>query len=86
MGSIKPFTEADDWYAMLESGGAFFDPSNNRHTKVNKTMVCCCGYELIKESETTYRCTGGSHRYNLAEGDVIKDKTGKLLFRVPGDK
>lgn len=44
-------------------------------------MTCCCGYELIKYDEDTYRCTGGSHIYKLSEGDVIQDKFGNLLLK-----
>lgn len=46
-------------------------------------MVCCCGYELIKEDEMLWRCTGGSHVYDLAQGDMIKDKDGNMSLRVP---
>ena len=43
-------------------------------------LVCCCGYELVKESEDTYRCTGGNHRYNFNDDDVMIDKFGNVLI------
>jgi len=46
-------------------------------------MVCCCGYELIKQDEMTYRCTGGSHVYDLQEGDMLIDKFGNMQMRRP---
>ena len=50
--------------------------------------TCCCGYELIKESEDTYRCTGGNHRYHVSQGEVVFDKYGGILLKKPenGDK
>jgi hypothetical protein len=63
----------------------YFDPANKNNYKRDAKVhfVCCCGYELIKESETTWRCSGGSHRYNMQAGDVVKDKFGNFLFKVP---
>ena len=46
-------------------------------------MTCVCGYELIKADENIWKCTGGSHEYSLSNGDVMYDKFGNLLLRVP---
>ena len=48
-------------------------------------MVCRCGYELIKEDDGGYRCTGGSHKYNISEGDVLQDKFGNITLMFPED-
>jgi len=44
-------------------------------------LRCCCGYELIKQDENTYRCTGGNHVYALDEGDITRDKFGNVFLR-----
>ena len=56
-------------------------PKNN--TPKGIKMVCCCGYELLKESDDTFRCSGGNHRYKVNMGDVFYDKFGNLLFKKP---
>lgn len=64
----------------------FFDPMTakpNNGTPVGIKPVCCCGYELIKESEDTFRCTGGNHRYRMSEGEVVYDKFGTPLIKLP---
>lgn len=52
-------------------------------SSVNSTgaMVCCCGFELIKQDEDTYRCSGGNHVYRFSEGSAMKDKFGNLLLK-----
>ena len=47
------------------------------------TPRCVCGYELVKEDEKTFRCTGGNHRYNMKEGSVTLDKFGNILLKIP---
>lgn len=49
-------------------------------------MTCICGYELVKQDENTFRCTGGNHVYELDRGDMIKDKFGNLMIRAPREK
>ncbi|HDZ27917.1 MAG TPA: hypothetical protein ENH65_15580 [Candidatus Aminicenantes bacterium] len=74
MKEIKPVrtkakSEKDDFYnPFRESDGK---------------LVCCCGYELIKEADNTYRCTGGHHRYNFQDGQVFIDKFGNVMLRAP---
>jgi hypothetical protein len=66
----------------------FFDPyhNNKAHQDCDKKKpVCCCGYELIIESDGTYRCTGGNHRYLMGLGDIIKDKFGNVWLKKPED-
>lgn len=60
----------------------FFDPNYSG----DGVLKCCCGYELIKESEDTYRCAGGNHRYHISEGDVIMDKFGRIMIKLKGDQ
>lgn len=80
MKNIKPVSNCDDG-----DDGSFFNPatqkpnSNNPYAK----LCCCCGYELIKESDGTFRCTGGNHRYLISEGEVCFDKFGNTLLKLP---
>jgi len=63
----------------------YFDPFKNEHGE--KFPVCCCGFELIKQDDNIWECTGGSsHRYIMDFGDMVKDKFGNLLFKVPEDQ
>lgn len=77
MGTLKPVRNDDDIsnrdYIPVEVGR-------------NGSMTCCCGYELIKQDEMTYRCTGGNHVYHLEDGDMIKDKYGNMMLRLPERK
>ena len=59
----------------------FYDP----YCQENGKLICCCGFELVKESEDTYRCTGGNHRYVISEGDVIMDKFGNIMLKLKED-
>lgn len=73
MKQIKPDrnkadNEYEDW----------FDPNYME----DGVLRCCCGYELKKESEDTYRCTGGNHRYIISDGDVTTDKFGNILIKL----
>ena len=70
---IKParniaFNERKDW----------FDPNYGG----DGVLRCCCGFELVKESEDTYRCTGGNHRYSISEEDVFIDKFGNVMIKL----
>lgn len=58
---------------------AFFDPLGQD----GEVLRCCCGYELIKEDEDTYRCTGGSHRYRISEEEVHLDVYGNVMLKKP---
>ena len=70
MKKIKPRAENEnvDW----------FDPNYEG----DGILRCCCGYELKKESEDTYRCTGGNHRYSINEGEVFIDKFGNVMIKL----
>ncbi len=85
MENIKPKTK----HGLDESGGQFFDPMAVTRDNLGRPSVgvprCCCGFELIKESEDTWRCTGGNHRYRMREGEVMVDKFGTILLKVPVD-
>ena len=61
--------------------GDFYNPFRESDGK----LVCCCGFELIKEADNTYRCTGGHHRYNFQEGQIVMDKFGNVMLRTPED-
>ncbi len=80
MKNIKPNTRFIDTANQSQAGQDVFNPLSED----GKHMRCCCGYELIKEDEKTWRCTGGSHRYIIDQGDVTLDKFGNILFRRPG--
>ena len=76
MKDIKPsrtkaHNEREDWF--------------NPDVEGNGKLVCCCGFELTKESEDTYRCSGGNHRYNFNDDDVMVDKFGNILM-LPKEK
>lgn len=50
-------------------------------SNVGSGMVCCCGYELLKESENTLRCSGGGHQYKLPDKSAFAyDKFGNVLL------
>lgn len=51
--------------------------------QVNGIMTCICDYELVKQDENTWRCTGGNHVYEFDRGDMIKDKFGNMMIRAP---
>ena len=73
MKTIKPArtkaeNESVDW----------FDPNYGE----DGILRCCCGFELIKESEDTYRCIGGNHRYRFSDGSVIIDKFGNVMIKL----
>lgn len=74
MKTIKPVRKV-----ALGEKGDFYNPFRESDGK----LVCCCGFELIKEAGNTYRCTGGRHRYNFEEGQVMVDKFGNVLLRMP---
>jgi len=68
-------------------GVKYWNPEENKYNL--KYPVCVCGFELVKESENTYRCTGEHHRYIMQHGDFIFDKFGKVWLKkpdAPGDK
>lgn len=72
-----------------EEGKNYFNPytaKNNGSNSPGVKMFCVCGYELIKESENTYKCTGGNHRYIIQDGDIILDKYGNILLKIPENK
>jgi hypothetical protein len=71
---IKPNTTPSD----DDHGNKTYNP-----IRPDGTWVCCCGYELIKDDDNLYRCTGGSHRYEIREGDVTRDKFGNVEFKLP---
>lgn len=48
--------------------------------------ICICGFELIKEDNDVFRCTGGSHRYRMSEGEVTYDKYGMPLMKIPKEE
>lgn len=50
------------------------------------TVRCPNGFELIKRDENTWECTGGAHEYRMDEGDMIKDKFGKISIRKKGER
>jgi hypothetical protein len=83
MEEIKPNTRCND--------NESFDPfsidrdENGNKVKPGITPRCICGFELIKESEDTWRCVGGSHRYRISEGECSFDKFGNLLLKIPKD-
>lgn len=82
MEIIKPdtfFTDSSNAEHSTNSMRISFDPLRND----GKTLVCCCGFELVKSDDDLYRCTGGSHTYRISEGDVEMDKFGNMLFRIP---
>lgn len=76
MKAIKPVRKVAE-----NEKGDFYNPFRERDGK----LVCCCGFELIKEADNTYRCTGGHHRYNFQEGQVTIDKFGNVMLRTPED-
>lgn len=49
--------------------------------EANGMMVCVCGYELLKEDEDTWRCSGGGHVYRLSDGSVTHDKFGNTYIK-----
>lgn len=59
--------------------GMYFDPMSLDGI----TPRCVCGFELIKEDEDTFRCTGGNHRYRMSEGQIALDKFGNLQLVLP---
>ena len=74
MRKIKPVTKVGD----IKSG-IFFNPYEKDGIKPR----CICGYELFKESNDTWRCSGGNHRYFISQGDVLYDKYGNVLLKKP---
>jgi len=78
-------------------GTHYFNPYENKHARKGialndhgfnkgnngKIPVCVCGYELLKESENTFKCAGGNHRYIMELGDIIKDKFGGIWLKKP---
>ena len=38
---------------------------------------------LIKQDEKSYRCTGGSHVYNLDDSTMVRDKFGNAYIKKP---
>ncbi len=74
MKTIKPVRKV----ASNEKGD-FYNPFRESDGK----LVCCCGFELTKESDDTYRCTGRHHRYHFQEGQIVMDKFGNVMLRVP---
>lgn len=75
MEEIKP----TDSYAEDD---LYFDPDSYDDSGVLK---CCCGYELIKEDEDLYRCTGGSHRYRISKEECFLGRDGQLMFKKPSE-
>lgn len=61
-----------------DAGGMFFNPESE-----DGVLRCCCGFELVQESEDTYRCIGGNHRYMISKGEVIIDKFGRIMLKMP---
>lgn len=49
-------------------------------------FVCCCGYTLYKADKNTWRCEGGSHYYQLDQGDMVMDKFGNMSVRNPNSE
>lgn len=41
-------------------------------------LYCVCGYELVKEDETTWECTGGNHKFHFEDGETALDKFGNV--------
>ena len=53
----------------------------------NGKLCCCCGFELIKQDEDSFRCTGGNHIYRFSAGSIVLDKFGNYLIKpVPETK
>ena len=78
MKEIKPTEESH------EKRSKFFDPMTGKPNDGSPTgtkMVCVCGYELVKEDDCTYKCTGGNHRYRI--GEWFLDKNGNVLLKQP---
>lgn len=57
----------------------FYDPMSYD----GKTLRCCCGFELIKEDDNNWHCTGGGHVYRIQDGEVAYDKFGNTLLKTP---
>lgn len=72
---------------MDTDSGQWFDVFNGKDNRGNtgdgKTPRCICGYELKKESEDTFRCTGGNHRYTIKAGSLFIDKFGNVFIKSP---
>jgi len=80
MEELKPVSKFGDDNAQ------FFDPMTgkpNDGSPVGSKAVCVCGYELLEESDGTFRCAGGNHRYLQENMDWMKDKFGNILIRIP---
>lgn len=45
-------------------------------------LCCSCGRALIKLDEETYQCPGGYPTYRIADGSIIIDKFGNLMFKA----
>ncbi len=65
-----------------DEDSAYFDPESYDDSGILK---CCCGYELIKEDEDTYRCTGGSHRYRVSKEECFLGRDGQMMFKKPSE-
>ena len=72
---------------MDTDSGQWFDPYNSKdaHGRIGDgvTPRCICGYTLHKESEDTWRCAGGNHRYTVKEGTLFIDKFGNVWIKSP---
>lgn len=79
--AIKEFKGKEGTYGDSRSEKKSFDPMSID----GMTPRCVCGYELIKETEDTFRCAGGGHRYRMSEGEVEFDKFGNVLLKMPED-
>lgn len=45
-------------------------------------LLCSCGNELIKNDDTSWKCSGGYPIYRPSDGEFFKDKFGDVYLKI----
>lgn len=63
-------------------GGKVAD-SENQYISRNSdgSYSCPCNYVIVKIDENTWQCEGGGHKYQMDEGELIKNKNGEMMIK-----
>lgn len=82
---IKPVKTREKCYGEARRALEMTDGYQSRAQAVlipkeGQKLFCPCGYELVKEDEKSFKCTGGNHRYYFRDGTVVFDKFGNACL------
>ncbi len=82
MGEVK--RESRRVGANQRGGDGSFGDENGYYLVQRKDgkLRCSCGAELIKHDEDSWKCSHGYPIYRPQDGDIVKDKSGELMFKM----